>query len=207
MKFLATAAFLLAAAAVQAQPAYYRVTGVAADDTLNVRAEPSASSADIGDLPPNAEGIEVIVTDASGDWGRIVWQEGNAWISMHFLAPQDLPAIADTALPAGLQCGGTEPFWGLNLSGTSGVYSDISGTNLSLNLTNARVAEGLAQFPVALSLSTTGAGVLATIQPALCGDGMSDRDYPYSLTLFLETGQGRRFLAGCCSLPLEAGSN
>lgn len=34
-------------------PDYYAVTGVAADDVLNVRAGPSAASAKIGEIPPD----------------------------------------------------------------------------------------------------------------------------------------------------------
>jgi hypothetical protein len=62
-----------ALAQTTAEPSYMRVTGVASNDSLNVRAEPRASSADIGDLAFNARGVEVIGTDASGAWGRIIW--------------------------------------------------------------------------------------------------------------------------------------
>ena len=34
-------------------PDYYAVTGVAADDVLNIRARPSAASAKIGQIPPD----------------------------------------------------------------------------------------------------------------------------------------------------------
>ena len=56
MKFAAAFALIcLAAPALSdSPPTYWRVTDVAADDTLNVRAGPSATSPDIGDLPPDA---------------------------------------------------------------------------------------------------------------------------------------------------------
>lgn len=209
--FTLLTAFLLVAFAVQAQPRffpqYFQVTGVASDDTLNVRAAPDAGSADIGDLPHDATGVEVHGTDASGQWGQIIWQEGMGWISMRFLAPFQPATVTGTALPAGLSCGGTEPFWSLNLSQGSAVYSDMGGASHAMNIAGARVANGMLNFPVMLNLSGASAGSIAIIQPGLCGDGMSDRDYPYLLSLILDSGGSRQFMAGCCNLPLEAGSH
>lgn len=39
-------------------PDYYAVRGVAADDVLNMRAEPAASSAKIGDIPHDGRGLQ-----------------------------------------------------------------------------------------------------------------------------------------------------
>lgn len=38
-------------------PDYFKVVGVASNDVLNIRAEPSAASAKIGSIPPDADGI------------------------------------------------------------------------------------------------------------------------------------------------------
>ena len=51
------AALLLATVQGQAMatadgPDHFRVTGVEADDTLNIRAEPSARAGKIGEIPP-----------------------------------------------------------------------------------------------------------------------------------------------------------
>ncbi len=207
MKFIAFAAALFCAAPLAAQPGYYRVTGVAADDTLNVRAEPNASSADIGDLDPNATGVEVLGTDPSGDWGEIIWEERNAWVAMRFLAPDSLPTVQGTVLPAGLQCGGTEPFWTMKLSQNSAVFSDISGTVLNLGLAGSTVAEGRPEYPVAMQHGGGGNNALSIVSPLRCSDGMSDRDYPFTHTLLLQTAEGRRFLEGCCYLPADSGTN
>ena len=207
MKPVLAALALFAAAPALADPAYYDVTGVAADDTLNVRAEPSASSADIGDLPHDATGIEVIATDPTGDWGRIVWQEGNGWIATRFLAAASPTTLPGTALPAALQCSGTEPFWSMRFSETGAVYSDVAGTSLSLGFGGAAVAEGFASFPVALSHGAKGTGALSVVSTAMCSDGMSDRDYPYTVALVLHTGGAQRFLSGCCWLPLDVLEN
>lgn len=47
-------------AAAQDLPAVYDVAGVAADDVLNVRAEPSAEAPVLRTLAPDAGGIEVV---------------------------------------------------------------------------------------------------------------------------------------------------
>lgn len=198
---------LLTATPAFADPGYFRVTGVASDDTLNVRAEPDGDSADIGDLPHDATAVEVIGTDASGKWGKIVWQEANGWVAMRFMEPDQVDTIAETTLPAGLLCGGTEPFWSVRLTGDSAIYSDISGASFVMMLGDARVSEGRPSFPVALRYGSESASALSIIQPQNCNDGMSDRDYGYGLVQMLRTAEGERFLDGCCSLPLEIGAH
>ena len=197
---------LFAATSALADPGYYRVVDVAADDTLNVREAPDAGSADIGDLPHDATGVEVIAED--NGWGRIIWEEGNGWVSMRFLEPDDtLPRIAGTDLPQGLLCGGTEPFWSVRLSGDTATYSDITGTTLAMNLLDARVASGRPGFPVALRFTTEVAGAMSIIRAQSCGDGMSDRTYGYALSQLVRAGGDERFLDGCCWLPLEIGAH
>lgn len=196
---------LFFATAAAAEPGYYRIVDVAADDTLNVRAAPSASAADIGDLPHNTTRIEVSATDETGKWGQIVWEEGNGWIAMRFLAPEALPKVGGTQLPAGLVCAGTEPFWSVSISEGSATYSDASGAVLALSLAGARVAEGRPRFPVQMGFSGAAAGATTLVRPSLCSDGMSDRSYPWEVDLILTTGDGGRYLHGCCQLPLDFG--
>ena len=201
---LASIACLLATPAL-ADPEYFRVTGVASDDTLNVREAPDGSSTDIGDLPHDATGVEVI-TQENG-WGRIIWFEGNGWVSMRFMEPDPVPMIADTTLPQGLLCGGTEPFWSLRLSADNATYSDVTGTTLPMSLLDARVASGRVDFPQALRFTAEGAGAMSIIRAQSCSDGMSDRSYGYALVQLLRAGEDERFLDGCCWLPLEIGAH
>lgn len=207
MKTLALCLSLACALPAFAAPGYFRVTGVAADDTLNVRAAPDASSADIGDLPHDARGVEVAGTDASGKWGRITWQEGDGWIAMRFLTDDPQPGIADTALPQGLLCAGTEPFWSMRYSAGGGVYSDASGNAHSLGLNAAHTPQARGPFPVVMSHRGASAASMAFVEPMDCSDGMSDRTYPWRVLLLLSDAGGQRLLDGCCQLPLEIGSH
>jgi uncharacterized membrane protein len=204
---LAAAAIAVTASGASAEPGYWRVSGVAPDDTLNVRAGPSGSAEDIGDLAHDATGIEVGAVDASGNWGRIPWQEGDGWISMQFLAPDPQPMVPGTSLPQGLLCAGTEPFWSVRLSGGGATYSDIGGAAESLSLMWVRSPEGRGQFPVMLTHRGASAGSIAVIEPVDCSDGMSDFTYPWRVLYLLSTPGGDRLLDGCCQLPLEAGSH
>lgn len=52
-------------------PALHDVTGVAADDVLNIRSEPSASSPIIGTFSPFETDVEVVALSPDGGWGRV----------------------------------------------------------------------------------------------------------------------------------------
>ncbi len=64
------------AAAAPSLPALFSVTGVGAGDKLNVRAAPDPKAEVVGALAPDAEGIEVVGLDPTGEWGRVNVGEG-----------------------------------------------------------------------------------------------------------------------------------
>ncbi len=206
-RFVGLIAVIFAAHHAYAEPAYYRVTGVASNDTLNVRAEPNASSADIGDLPHDATRIEVGAIDQTGRWGRIIWEEENAWVAMRFLQADNLSMVKSTQLAAGLVCSGTEPFWSFNLGVDTAIFADINGTNLVMSLQSTSIAEGALHFPARLNFSGGPANAAALVRPSDCSDGMSDRTYPWQVDLLLAAGGNNRFLTGCCHLPIDVGNH
>ncbi len=183
-----------------AEPEYYRVTGVAYNDTLNVRAAPDGESADIGDLTYDARAIEVIETDPSGRWARIVYFEGNGWIAMRFLEIDPVPRIGRSDLPAGLQCGGTEPFWDVGFTADEAIFTRMLEPDLRAALQDGGAAIGRAGFPALLTHFGPEGYSYSLIRPQICSDGMSDRDYPWAIDYILADGT---YLEGCCSLPLD----
>ena len=62
MRYLVALFVLICASAATAQdfPALYRVTDVAANDVLNIRAQPQASAPVIGSFRPGQRGVEVM---------------------------------------------------------------------------------------------------------------------------------------------------
>lgn len=66
-----------AAATFDAWPALYDVSGVASDDVLNIRAEPSADAPIIGTLAHDATNVEII-RDGENGWGLVNTDEGTA---------------------------------------------------------------------------------------------------------------------------------
>jgi hypothetical protein len=109
---------------MQGVPGYFRVTGVASDDSLNVRSSPSAASEKLGEFAFDADIIEVVRTDKSGRWGyvRTPGSDGMGWTSMRYLQPTMVMTFTGTLLPVGLSCGGTEPHWNFVLTRNSVRY-------------------------------------------------------------------------------------
>lgn len=183
---------------------YYRVTGVEQNDTLNVRTEPSASSQIIGTLQPDSGPHEVVMT--KDGWGQIVHQEFNGWVALRYLAEVEVEKLGDSSLPAGLTCGGTEPFWGISFpTAEQAIY-----TNLSIDgprpLDVVAIKSAIARFHVQwFDLAKDGADVgHAVIRRSACSDGMSDRTYPYSPDLSVVSDDMEWTLEGCCYLPEAA---
>jgi uncharacterized membrane protein len=187
-----------------AEPSYHRVVGVAIDDSLNIRSAPTATSDDIGDLSFDATGIEVTGYDDTGSWARIAQGEIDGWVATRFLDTDPVPTIADTSVPEGLICGGTEPFWALGLYGNDARYSHPEDGDTDFTFKNAAVAEGRLGSPALITLATQRNEVIeATLTGAMCSDGMSDRTYGWTITMqLIAPGQGR-FLTGCCALPRD----
>ena len=115
-------------------PTLFDVSGVSAGDRLNIRDRPSASGAVIGTLAPDATGVEV-VAERNG-WAMVNTAERAGWVNARYLAYRTDVWTAG-ALPATLNCLGTEPFWALRQVGTA--YS-VAGALLSTDKIMCRVA-------------------------------------------------------------------
>jgi uncharacterized membrane protein len=196
--WLAAVAALLLPLSVRAQdlpalyPALYDVTGVAAGDVLNIRAEGRADAAAVGSLAPDARGVEVV--RESGGWGLVSSGEGSGWVSMRYLVPQDGPPWY--ALQSPVRCIGTEPFWSLGLAGETGaaVYSTPEGGDSFITV-SARWPGSAATQSAAVALPEG----FAVITGGECSDGMSDRAFGLRAELFL-TGDAPQRQSGCCTI-------
>ncbi|RYH09922.1 SH3 domain-containing protein [Tropicimonas sp. IMCC6043] len=192
---------VLAGMPAQAQqdvlPTLHDVTGVAANDSLNIRAEPGASAPILGTLPPDATGIEVTALDTTGRWGRIGAGETDGWVSMAYLAQRPFPP---GPIPEGMRCFGTEPFWSLRFEG-SAVFVDRMGETRS----EMQVVAAPSPLPPGNRLFGFAAGEGAVrlsgiIEAAACSDGMSDRSFGWRVVLLEQDEGTMRVQSGCCTL-------
>lgn len=170
-------------------PALNRVTGVAADDVLNVRAGPGVAHGIVGSLSPDTV-VEVTATGGQGGrWGRINLGEGPGWVALRFLS----------ALPGGTKappasCFGTEPFWTLDLADHA--FRTPEGTMptdppVDVPSMNRPDRSGVI-------VATSQGSLRGIVRRETCSDGMSDALYGLSIDLF--TADDGAILSGCCTL-------
>ena len=207
LRVLLAAAALAAAppAAAQSVPWLYDVSGVDAGDTLNVRENPRATAARIGELAHDATGVEVVALSDSGDWGQVALGEQSGWVAMRYLAAQPgADAGEATYFDRPLRCVGTEPFWTLNVTGGDGPvdFTQLAGASLTLTpevrLRSANMGGGAQVLEAA---TPEGSRATATLRRQQCSDGMSDRTFGLSLDLLLRgPGGDAAFVSGCCTL-------
>ena len=91
-------------------PDFYAVTGVAADDVLNIRAAPSARSEKLGEIPHDARGLENLGCQGlpsfaewqamTGQqrqesrkdyWCRVKYEELEGWVAGRYLREDSAP--------------------------------------------------------------------------------------------------------------------
>lgn len=193
--------------AYAAEPGFYRVTGVAAGDVLNIRPEPGGGGDPLGEFAPGAAPIEVLEVQSAGgsEWGRVLASDANGWVAMKFLEPFEVARIEGTAIPDGLVCMGTEPFWNAKVSAGEGLrFADMDQNETVMPVTKAMNAIGrMHRFAVLASDGKTRAtAILGTNES--CSDGMSDRDFGWRMDLLLERdgdGEYPQLYEGCCRLP------
>lgn len=190
---LAALLFLAGPVFAQVLPAAYRVVDVAADDVLNIRAEPSAEAPVIGSFPPGRTDVEVLEITPDGAWGRVGTPEGNGWVSMRYLAAQEM--AADT-IPRPFRCVGTEPFWGLSFDDAGAAFSSPEGDQPLVPMTEAAAPDG---FLAHLAGADGGFWTLIADRDQ-CSDGMSDRTFGWKVLIFRLAAPESRLLSGCCTL-------
>lgn len=185
---------------------YYRVIGVAANDVLNIRAEPSGRAGIVGSLAPDARPVEVleITPSSEGAWGRVLIEDTNGWVSMRFLDSFEPAVLVGTLVPDGLRCFGTEPFWGLDLGNGQANFSATDIDNQSLPLTAGIPAVGRNHRITFIARSGQIRLTAVLGRNETCSDGMSDRDFGWRVDLVTEGIGGSPVAAyeGCCMVPV-----
>lgn len=174
-------------------PTLFDVSGVAADDVLNIRADPDAQAPIIGTLAPDAQAIEVI--DERGGWARVNAGEGAGWVSMRYLAYRT-DVWQEGELPDAFRCLGTEPFWDAKVEGGDLVLRRPDDQAGDRRAVQAVLDTGIFRDPARVVVARD---MTLFAQPRICSDGMSDRLFGLSATLVLH-GDQPAMLSGCCTI-------
>jgi uncharacterized membrane protein len=205
----AMAAILLAnliAAPAWSQP--HSVTGVNADDVLNIRADIDhtldvGSSEVIGAIPHDAS--DVMVTGISVHIGGARWREIEykgieGWVNERYLKPTSF--LLET--PEALQCAGTEPFWNVEVDENDSTFMSPD-LESPIKLDYLRFAPGIGRTDLwghylGSADGTYSLTVIVRYTEA-CSDGMSDLSYDFEALLLGLSASGAPPY-GCCSIRL-----
>ena len=214
MAFVLALTALAIGAAAQAQefgerfthPTYYVVGPLPAGETLTIRAEPSASSAAVGELKEGDGPIEVVRVSRTGatEWAEIIVDERNRYVAARYLDPAELATLDPSDLPIGARCGGTEPFWDVDIvSETKATWMDfLTGEDREVDISRVQIPEARGGLKALIPLSAEEWSADLLVDAGWCSDGMSDRDYAWRATLILfDSPDHRVMLEGCCWLP------
>ena len=107
-------------------------------------------------------------------------------------APEPATTLAGVDLTKPVRALGTEPFWGVELTGTEIIYSGVDRPEQRAPQPRA-VIQGTT---VTLSGTTAGGTAISVMLAATeCSDGMSDRTYPLSAIVKV----GDEILTGCAA--------
>jgi uncharacterized membrane protein len=190
------AAIVLTAATARGQdaPAVY----AAPEAGVALRATPGGAV--IGRIPGGARPLEATAADPGGAWVRIGWGEGEGWVAVDALIATEVARIADTPIPDGLVCAGTEPFWSLRFGADAITYGEPGAGPVALGLLAAEPAQGRRAFPLAITLMSEILSGVAVLRPAACTDGMSGRTDAWTLDFIAQRAATQRLRTGCCRL-------
>lgn len=189
-------ACLSAPATADVLPSAFMVSGVAAGDVLNIRAEPKASATVLGTIAPDAAGVEVTRISDDGKWGLVAaGGEGNGWVALKYLEP--MPILDPARLPRPMHCLGAEPFWSLDFGNESTVWTTPDTPETALSELDEAVAPAGYFVQAREGEERT---YSLTVTREWCSDGMSDREFGFAARLFIESPDGNLLAGGCCSL-------
>jgi uncharacterized protein YgiM (DUF1202 family)/uncharacterized membrane protein len=177
-------------------PAPFTVTNVSANDVLNIRRKPSAGSEILSNFVPNQ--VVTVLEHTNNGWAKVSVGENVGFVNASFLTRGGGVQTAE-GMQLGLSCGGTEPFWTLNIDTNGAIAYDslVGGAEPVTTLTSVSASPGSNVYPFNFAAAPY-SGVLSQ---QVCSDGMSDIQYGWGLTLIKPNPNGGWVtLNGCCAL-------
>lgn len=182
---------LMTAVAASADVAY-SVYNVRPGDTLNMRVRPDPRAPVVTTIPHDATGIALTGKSAPGDWVEATFNRKRGWVNARFLGF----GAGRWALPAYLDCSGTEPFWSIALMpGLARADLMFAERRYFLKLQRAEQAMNRSDVWHIKASTRPGADMSLIVRHEVCSDGMSDTRYPFSALAIIS---GHNVIAGCC---------
>lgn len=220
-------ALALSVSSVQAASDVYVVTSVTAGEFLNMRANAGTSNSVVGRIPYNGQGIVTTGEEkkvGNTVWAKIYWNGVGGWVSKRYLLPEDQaasapPAPAPATPPAVavppvkvpstitppppkaaanvLVCSGTEPFWRIDVSDANLSVKMMDGPQYNVPVTFRQTSANNTTIAVIAGVAGTNNTQAFMQKVDSCSDGISDTNYPYSVTAVLNN---QRVVSGCCQV-------
>ena len=160
---------------------FYRVVGVASNDVLNIRAQPTSRSEIIGVFHHNHPLFEV--TDSDGRWVRVNLGEYSGWVHSGYIQSVNVPTFSHTNLPNGLKCYGEEPFWTVNLS--SGRLQ-LQSMTLGERIYAISTIENIGNDYLISGISKTENEISVFVKDEMASSSMADRYFNWSVSLEMD---------------------
>lgn len=158
-------------------------------------------------------------------WAKIYWNGVGGWVSKRYLLPEDQAASAPPAptpvtpppavvvppvkIPSTitppppkaaadvLVCSGTEPFWRIDVTDTNLNVNMMDGPQYSVPVTFRQTSANNMTIAVIAGAAGTNNTQAFMQKVVSCSDGMSNTNYPYSVTAVLNN---QRVVSGCCQV-------
>lgn len=186
----------------------YAVSKVAPDDGLNMRTQPGTGGSVVAVLPANAKGLVVLGQEqktGNSTWVKVAWAGKQGWVNKYYLR-EDVDTVnynpGTTIKPTikpqvVMQCGGTEPFWSMSISEREMKVNIMSGAQFTVPVNMRQQSANSTTIAVVAGMRGTASTTALLEKVENCSDGMSDKNYPYTITAILN---GQQVVSGCCSI-------
>lgn len=175
-------------------PALYRAKE---GEPLAVRRAPAPDAPLLGHIEGGDGPVEIVVSN--GAWGMVVAGERNGWVQRSGLVELLTNPLPGSALPEGLACFGTEPFWHLLVRSGEVEMSGPFEPSEVYAIRDVQAGDGVRGIAGLWLENDTGDSGHLLIQDRLCSDGMSDALHGRWVALYRA---GRPVRTGCCGSRL-----
>ena len=196
-----------AAPAATSASRVYAVSKVAPDDGLNMRTQPGTGGSVVAVLPANAKGLVAVGQEqktGNSVWVKVAWAGRQGWVNKYYLR-EDVDTVnynpgktRPTVKPeVVMQCGGTEPFWSMSISERDMKVNILEGAQFTIPVNMRQQSANSTTIAVVAGTRSNATTTAFLEKVENCSDGMSDKNYPYTITAVLN---GQQVMSGCCAI-------